>query len=76
MFEICVPGSCLHRGGEDNFVEGIRAEEEGRVEEVLPQRRLPRPVQVAVAARAVVKTVAGTALRSCLRSHSSQNPTS
>ena len=49
-------GPCLHGCGEDDLVDGVCAEEEGRVEEVLPQRRLLRPTELAVAAGAVVKT--------------------
>ena len=48
-------GPCLHGCGEDDLVDGVCAEEEGRVEEVLPQRRLLRPTELAVAAGAVVK---------------------
>ena len=48
-------GPCLHGCGEDDLVDGVCAEEEGRVEEVLPQRRLLRPTELAVAAGAAVK---------------------
>ena len=47
--------SCLHCGGEKNLVDGVHAEEEGRVEEVEAQRRPLHTVQLAVAAGAVVE---------------------